>query len=270
MGKVISFINKKGGVGKTTTAVNIAYTLAKLQKKKVLLIDIDSQMNASQYVLNAQQIKTIFTHNEKTTLLRLFSDNTNFDYYINDLIHSITDQFDCIPSFRNLDHVNVKNPFLLKEFVEQSGLKNIYDVIIIDCPPSSFINKLALLSSDSYLVPCLAEPMSIMGIPNMLAEARILNTEYGIEIEMVGVLLTMVSPHHHVYQDSKEMIKGIKNFDAKRYLFQEELRNRTKISHAIFPKYKEQNKHFLLEIGDALIAEEITRITKEFTRKAMI
>lgn len=273
LGKVISFINRKGGVGKTTTSVNIAYTLAKLQKKKVLLIDVDSQMNASYYLLNPNQLKSLQKSKfiEETTLLRLFTDGFQMDLHTNQMIHPIAERLDCIPSNSYLDDViKEKDPLLLKDFLEHSGLKQSYDVIIIDCPPSSIVNKLALLSSDGYLVPCLAEPMSINGIPNLLTDVHNLKKEYQVEIELIGVLLTMVSPHYHVYQEMKELIKQIKNFDAERFLFQEELRKRTKISHAISPENKRKGKHFLLEIGEPLIFEEIKRITEEFSRKAMI
>lgn len=271
LGKVISFINRKGGVGKTTTAVNIAYTLAKLQNKKVLLIDVDSQMSASYYLLHPSQLKSISTAPEKSTLLHLFTDDFQLDLDTNQLIHPIIDKLDCLPSHHYLDdRIANKSPLHLREFLEQSGLKQSYDVIIIDCPPSAYASKMALLASDGYLVPCKAEPMSTQGLHNLFADVHNLEKEYQTTIKLLGVLLTMVTPHYHVYQETKQSIREIPNFDAKRYLFHEELKKRTKISHAVSIEHKQNGKHFLIEIGDQLLIDEMKRIATEFTRKAMI
>lgn len=271
LGKVISFINRKGGVGKTTSAVNIAYTLAKLQNKKVLLIDVDAQMSASYYVLHADQLKSLQGHEMDKTLLRLFTDDFQMDRHTNYMIHPITERLDCIPSHIYLDDVNAsQNPSHLKDFLDHSGLKESYDVIIIDCPPSSFVTRLALLASDAYLVPCLAEPMSIQGIAHLFTDVHNLEKEYDTKIDLIGVLLTMVTPHYHVYQESKKQLRQIPGFDADRYLFREELRKRTKISHASAQENKRKGKQFLIEIGDPLIFDEMKRISKEFTQKAMI
>lgn len=268
LGKVISFINRKGGVGKTTVSVNLAYALAKLQKKKVLLIDMDSQMSASHYVLRSEQLKLLAQHPQETTILRLFTNDFQYDQHTNPMIHSIADGFDCIPAHSDLDDVDLgANPLCLKEFIGLSGLKQVYDVVIIDCPPSSHVNKIALLASDGYLIPCLPESMSIQGILNLMAKVDNLNQEYQIKIELIGILLTRALPHLNSYRETKELLKKI---NVESYLFQQELRNRTKIAQAFLPTNRKQNKHFLIEMGDPLIYQEIEQIAKEFTRKAMI
>lgn len=165
-----------------------------------------------------------------------------------------------------------KNPLRLKEFLELSGLRQSYDVIIIDCPPSSLVTKLALLSSDGYIIPSLVEPMSTFGIANLITDIHNLEKQYDLRIELIGILLTMVSPHYHVYQETKALIKQIKINDVPvaRYLFKEELRKRTKISHALSHENKQKGKQFLVEIGDLLIFDEMKKIAEEFTRKVGI
>lgn len=143
MAKIITFINMKGGVGKTTLAVNVAYTLVKSEKKRVLLIDMDPQMNATQYTLSETQMKEILNDKSKSVYGCLSP-----EYQANAVlresnpekeekwIFNIEDTFDIIPSSLDIMTLNLAaSPFKLRQYIQENLFEG-YDVIIIDCPPT--------------------------------------------------------------------------------------------------------------------------------------
>ena len=173
MAKVITFINMKGGVGKTTLAVNVAYTLAKIEKKKVLVIDMDPQMNATQYTLNESQMDEILKDRNKSVygcLSPEYQSNSVLNGgtvdKIEKWIFNVDNTFDIIPSSLHIMTLNLSaSPYKLRQYI-QENLDEKYDVIIIDCPPTiSEYTKVSLLASDMYLVPMKADPLSVFGLP---------------------------------------------------------------------------------------------------------
>lgn len=173
MAKVITFINMKGGVGKTTLAVNVAYTLSKVEGKKVILIDMDPQMNATQYTLTEPQMNEILDDRNKSVYGCLSP-----DYQTNSVlkgyeqrkeekwIFNVDNTFDIIPSSLHIMTLNLAaGPYKLRQYI-QNELSEKYDIVIIDCPPTiSEYTKVSLLASDMYLVPMKAEPLSVFGLP---------------------------------------------------------------------------------------------------------
>ncbi|MGF1765760.1 ParA family protein, partial [Aliivibrio kagoshimensis] len=170
MSKVISFINLKGGVGKTTTAVNMASILAKKHYKKVLLIDLDPQTNATVSLIKQTEWQEI--HDDKQTLFHLFEDmlrsTSNFD--INKAIVkdvSNIKNLDLLPS--SLEFVNIQDEIpeiSNKEYVSHvdvlgntiAHIKDDYDYIIIDCPPNlGAITLNGINISDHYIVPTIPD-----------------------------------------------------------------------------------------------------------------
>ena len=146
MNKVIAIANQKGGVGKTTTAVNLASSLS-ATKRQVLLIDLDPQGNAT----TATGIK----EENPNTLFNLFFEEKN----INDCIYKTSDNYDVIPGGQDLIALEVgirdsqKQNFLSKEI---TNIKKKYDYTIIDTPPT--LNQLtieALFAASGTLIPCL-------------------------------------------------------------------------------------------------------------------
>ena len=173
MATVITFINMKGGVGKTTLAVNVAYTLSKIENKKVLLIDMDPQMNATQYTLTESQMEEILADRNKSVYGCLSPDyqaNSVLEGYEQrkeeKWIFNVENTFDIIPSSLDIMTLNLaQGPYKLKQYI-QNDLGEKYDVVIIDCPPTiSEYTKVSLLASDMYLVPMKAEPLSVFGLP---------------------------------------------------------------------------------------------------------
>jgi chromosome partitioning protein len=125
---VVSFINMKGGVGKTTLAVNIGYTLSKEFGRKVLLIDVDPQMNSTQYTLNSNQVKDIMENPRKTLYGILYemdlpavtSAKPSGKVEPNTIL-PITNNFDIIPSHLGIMNLDLdKHPYKLKQYIKDN------------------------------------------------------------------------------------------------------------------------------------------------------
>ena len=182
--KIISVANQKGGVGKTTTAVNLAAVLAST-KRKLLLIDLDSQGNAT----TASGLK------KENTLLGLFEGKN-----VNEIVASSKNGYDVIPGGEDLvaleAHIRTEPK---KGFIEESlsGLK--YDFVIIDTPPA--LNSLtveALISSVGTLVPLQCEYYSLEGISSLLNTITSLGNRGLSSNKVVGIIRTMVDMRNNL------------------------------------------------------------------------
>lgn len=277
MGKTITFINMKGGVGKTTTAVNVGYTIAKQYNKRVLLIDMDPQMNATQYTLNNTQVREIL-NKPSNTVYGILSPTNDYPKIVGevdqeekldpkDYIYNIREHFDIIPSHLELMSLNLnERPLKLKKFIE-SELKDSYDVIILDCPPTiSGYTKLSLLSSDSYIVPMKTDYLSFFGLPLLENYISTLKADFEKDLEFMGIILTMVRTDWRIYGDVKNLIKKEPRWKNK--LFKAEMRNKTMIENALSPENKNENKNYILELDE--VKDQIINITQEFMIKGRL
>ncbi|CGG48051.1 MULTISPECIES: ParA family protein [Bacillus] len=276
MGKIITFINMKGGVGKTTLAVNVGYTMAKMYKLKVLLIDMDPQMNATQYTLNDEQVRSILTK-PTNSIFGILSPQLDLPGVIKggkeeepEFIYPIYENFDIIPSHLQLMSLNLnERPLRLKQFIRERKLNEIYDVIILDCPPTiSGYTKLSLLSSDGYIVPMKTDYLSFFGLPLLENYIRSLKDDFEQDLEFLGITLTMVKSNWNIYEDVKALIK--KDVKWKRKLFSSELKARTLIEKALSPENKKNGKTYIIDLGDEETTKQMIAITQEFMRKARV
>ena len=185
MGKIISVVNQKGGVGKTTSAVNLSAGIGMLGKK-VLLVDIDPQGNTtSGYGINKHKL-------EKTSYQLLIGEAKAGET----IIHTAFQNVDIIPSSIDLaaaevdliaiEHREARLKMALAPVREQ------YDYIFVDCPPSlGLITINALVASDTVFVPIQCEYFALEGLSQLMASIRQIKRLYNPTIEIEGILLTM-------------------------------------------------------------------------------
>lgn len=209
MGKIISIANQKGGVGKTTTSVNLSACLAKLGQR-VLLVDIDPQGNATSGVgINKADI-----------------DQCVYNVLVEDLpaenviVETDVYQLDIIPATIQLAGAEVElvptisREIRLKNSLEK--LKDAYDYIIIDCPPSlGLLTINALTSSDTVLIPVQCEFYALEGLSQLLNSIRLVQKHLNKNLMIEGVLLTMLDARTNLGLQVIEEVK--KYFQDKVY-----------------------------------------------------
>lgn len=185
MGKIIAIANQKGGVGKTTTAINLAASLAALEHK-TLLIDADPQANSTSGLsYNPKTIeKSIYECMVGGTTARELILHTNIDYL--DLLPSHIGMVGAEVEMINLDGRDTKMLEALKP------VKDDYEFIIIDCSPSlGLVTVNALVAADSVLVPVQCEYFALEGLGKLLHTTKIIQSRLNPNLEIEGILLTM-------------------------------------------------------------------------------
>ncbi len=183
MGKVISIANQKGGVGKTTTAINLSSSLAAAEKK-TLLIDIDPQSNSSSGLNVVNHAPSIY----ETLIGSANISETIIPTYMPylDILPSNIDLVGAEIEMVDMDH----RESLLRNSVD--GTRSMYDYIIIDCPPSLGLLTLnSLAASDSVLIPVQCEYFALEGLGQLLNTINIVKQHFNKNLTIEGVLLTM-------------------------------------------------------------------------------
>lgn len=185
MGKVIALANQKGGVGKTTTAINLAASLAVLEQR-VLIVDADPQANATSG-------SGFDTKNIKTSIYECLIDDVN---PANIILNSEIEGFDLIPSSIDLVGAEIemlnqpKREKMLKKVIDQ--VKDDYDFVLIDCSPSlGLITVNALTAADAVIIPVQCEYFALEGLGKLLNTIKIIQNRLNEKLEIEGFLLTM-------------------------------------------------------------------------------
>ena len=201
MNRVIAVSNQKGGVGKTTTSVNLSASLAALEKK-VLLIDFDPQANTS------SSIGIDVTVNTKT-IYDLLENNCE----INECIYNTKLSFlDVIPAHIDLVGIEIEfinssdREYLLRNVIDK--VKEKYDFIIIDCPPSlGLLTINALSAANSIIVPIQCEYLALEGLGKLLNTIKSIQKLHNSDLSIEGLLLTMYDTRLNLSNQVKKEVK---------------------------------------------------------------
>lgn len=203
MSKTVSLINMKGGVGKSTLTVNLAWHLACYTnwKKNILVVDLDPQFNASQYLVGVSKYQD-FINDDKPTIWDVFEQNrqtpTGKSKVIDpkDVIRNVVtfkggNRIDLIPSRLELA-LSLKNPTQRPDLLEKllKKVEHNYDLILIDCAPTeSVLTTAAYLASDFLLVPVKPEYLSTIGLPLLVNSMSDFLAEYeDHSLELLGIV----------------------------------------------------------------------------------
>lgn len=227
MGKIIAIANQKGGVGKTTTSVNLAACLGVLEKK-VLLIDADPQANATSGLgLDVEQV-------EVGTYQLLEHSATAIEA----IVKTSSPNLDIIPAHIDLVAIEIElvdkenREYMLKEAIK--GLKNDYDFILIDCAPSLGLLTLnALTAADSVLIPIQCEYFALEGLGKLLNTVKSVQKIHNDKLDIEGLLLTMYDSRLRLSNQVVEEVK--KHFDEM--VFKTIIQRNVRLSEA--PSYGE-------------------------------
>ena len=203
MGKIIAVTNQKGGVGKTTTAVNVSAGIGKLGKK-CLLVDVDPQGNATSGV-------GVDKRSIKFSSYNILIEGIKAEEAV---IHTEYENLDIIPSSIELAAADIELADIERREARMKNaialIKGNYDFIFIDCPPSlGLITTNALCAADTILVPIQPEYYALEGLSQLMNSVRIVKRRYNSYLDIEGVLLTMYDGRLNLTQ---QVVQEVKKF----------------------------------------------------------
>lgn len=271
----ISFINMKGGVGKTTLSTNVAHCLATRDNFKVLVVDIDPQFNATQCFFSGDTYVE-YLKNQGRTILDLFQGNVAKISTVTGVVggdkitysdivpYKVSDNLYILPGNLNLFQIEISagsgKENRLKKYLDEIDKTFNFDYVIIDTPPTPSIWMIsALLASDYYIIPVKPDPLSYTGIGLLQNIIKQKKDDLDLNIQCMGVVLTMVEGNISVFRKCKETIRNDRRLND--LLYQKYLEKRTNV-----PKFQ-LNQQFILDQPSDDIKLSLVGIVQEMITK---
>lgn len=272
---VVSFMNMKGGVGKTTLCVNLADILSREYQKKVLVIDIDPQFNATQCFMSGEEYSKHKEDNNYTTY-HIYADSLEVPSLVNgtveeniqivelnEIILESNPNLHFIPGDLKLIKVETGRngqEMRLNRFIREYDLNNIYDFIFVDCPPTNSLWTLsAVVASDYYIMPVKPDYLSSVGLSLFKSVIGELIKNYASEIKCLGVVFTMTEPTTLLTQNIRSVVSNSVDFGSK--VYSGEMRRTTRIASI------QRDRKFILDLNDDH-TNDLKRIAREFLGRA--
>ncbi|AMF95700.1 ParA family protein [Vibrio fluvialis] len=255
MGKIVAIANQKGGVGKTTTCINLAASMA-ATKRKVLVIDLDPQGNAT-------MASGVDKYQVDATAYELLVEEAPFEEVV---CRKTTGHYDLIAANGDVTAAEIK---LMEVFAREVRLKNAlapvrdnYDFIFIDCPPSlNLLTINAMAAADSVLVPMQCEYFALEGLTALMDTISKLAAVVNDNLKIEGLLRTMYDPRNRLANEVSDQLK--KHFGSKVYrtVIPRNVRLAEAPSHGkpamYYDKYSAGAKAYLALAGEMLRREEV-------------
>ena len=273
--KTIAIVNMKGGVGKTTLAVNLAHALASRHEKKVLLIDLDPQFNATQCLISGEsyvnnlsnKMHTVYTIYDESPPdeISMLGAKSSRKIELEDIKPWETDYgFSILPGNLQLYRLEMASGTgkenRLRNYLSKDIIKSNYDYVIIDTPPTPSVWMFsALIASDYYLVPVKPEPLSRTGIDLLEGVVKRCFENFERDIQCAGVVLTLVESTTKVYADTIAFFQ--KRDVWKNKIFNSYLHKRTEIAR------EQGSQKLILHLADPTAKSDITKIADELLKR---
>ncbi|MGA3170963.1 MAG: ParA family protein [Chthoniobacteraceae bacterium] len=268
---VVSFINMKGGVGKTTCAVNIAAYLARDHQKRVLLVDLDPQTNASLSVMSEKRwTKWQEENGTMADILEVESKRHRADFKLKEcIVRNVIEEIpglDLIPS-------HLKLTFLDLDLAARPGRERIfsrklekvkpeYDIVICDCAPNLMTGtQNGLYASDWFFIPMQPDYLSSIGLELLLDRLSYLRKSLEFKISCLGTAFTRVRAHLHYHQEMMSTLRDAKEF-KRIHFFDTHIPENIKLAEAPM-----EARPIALHDSSATGAEAFRNLTVEFLKR---
>lgn len=268
--KIISFINMKGGVAKTTLSLNIADCLCSRHEKSILVIDVDPQFNATQCLMSGEQYVD-HIENQRDTIINVFDrslrptvgivngPNEAAPKNLEDIEpFEVKENYDLLPGALDLYRLEMApgegRENRLNRYLET--VEEYYDFVIIDTPPTPSVwMTSALISSDYYVIPVKADPISLTGIDLLYGIINEKKENFGLDISCLGLVFTIAEDNTIVFRRAKENLAASDRW--KDLVFSRFLPKRTEVAR------QQLNQQFILSSNDIGLKQSIVNITNE-------
>lgn len=259
----------KGGVGKTTLALNVADCLARKHNKKVVVIDVDPQFNATQCLFSGEEYVGLIKSNSDTIINVFDSDikpvasvvsgvSLSESRNLKDIEIQKKDMLWILPGNIDLYRLEMSagegREFSLQRLIEENLSPAGFDYVIIDTPPTPSVwMTSALIASDYFVIPVKPDPLSLIGIDLLWSIIDRRRKSYGLKLKCLGVVLTMVErPDSIIFNNARENLASNKYW--KNYVYDEYLPKRAQLAK------QQLTQPFILKMDDFDLRESLTSL----------